>query len=488
MSWYEARVDHDSLNSPAVFLGTTYKAVVHVDLTNFLEKSQKYLAFLIERVAENRMENFKSMPANLVHVQLVYDNSSPHPPEEFISENSDTAIESFSPFPIPVEDSDSSMEEIDLSFTPDDPMLSGIEEDDYDSKRDILILEELLSNYSLLLPENESFHFDIPSSSRPPAKPSVDYEETFSPVVDIRAIRILIAIAAYYDYEIWQMDVKTAFLNGHLFEEVYMEQPKGFMNPKYPNHQASRHWNKRFDDEIKKFGFTQNRDKPFVYQKASESYVTILILYVDDILLMGNNIPMLQDVKSYLGRSFAMKHLGDAAYILRIKIYRDLSKRLIGLCQSEYIEKILKSYYMENSKRGTILMQEKLKLSKSQGNMERELRVFCYTDAGYLTNSDDLKSQTGYVFILNGGVLNGGVVNWKSTKQSIFATSFTNAEYIVVLMHLRSLYGFVNLFLGLRDSYGNGDYNEESYDDDMYEGQDLPQEIQALSDNLDIRV
>nr|GEV40705.1 retrotransposon protein, putative, Ty1-copia subclass [Tanacetum cinerariifolium] len=64
----------------------------------------------------------------------------------------------------------------------------------------------------------------------------VDYEETFSPVADIRAIRILIAIAAYHDYEIWQTDVKTAFLNGYLSEEVYMEQPEGFVNPKYPNH------------------------------------------------------------------------------------------------------------------------------------------------------------------------------------------------------------------------------------------------------------
>ncbi|GKA48604.1 retrotransposon protein, putative, ty1-copia subclass, partial [Tanacetum coccineum] len=64
----------------------------------------------------------------------------------------------------------------------------------------------------------------------------VDYEETFSPVADIRAIRILKAIVAYYDYEIRKMDVKTAFLNGHLSEEVYMEQPKGFVNPKYPNH------------------------------------------------------------------------------------------------------------------------------------------------------------------------------------------------------------------------------------------------------------
>ncbi|GJS17927.1 retrotransposon protein, putative, ty1-copia subclass [Tanacetum coccineum] len=207
----------------------------------------------------------------------------------------------------------------------------------------------------------------------------VDYEETFSPVADIRAIRILIAIVAFYDYEIWQMDVKIAFLNRHLSEEVYMVQPEGFVNPKFLNRvcklkrsiyglkQASRQWNKRFDDEIKKFGFSQNRDEPCVYVKDSGSYVTFLILYVDDILIMGNNIPMLQDVKSYLRRCFTMKDLGEDAYILGIKIYRDRSKRLISLSQSAYIEKILKRFYMENSKRGTILMQEKLTLSKSQG-------------------------------------------------------------------------------------------------------------------------
>nr|GEU56670.1 hypothetical protein [Tanacetum cinerariifolium] len=84
--------------------------------------------------------------------RLLYDNSSPRPPKEFISENSDTAFESFSPSLIPVEDSNSLMEEIDLSFTPNNPMLSGIEEDDYDSEGDILIFEELLSNDSLSLP------------------------------------------------------------------------------------------------------------------------------------------------------------------------------------------------------------------------------------------------------------------------------------------------------------------------------------------------
>nr|GFA26919.1 hypothetical protein [Tanacetum cinerariifolium] len=219
--------------------------------------------------------------------------------------------------------------------------------------------------------------------------PSIYYEEAFSLVADIRAIRILIAIAAFYDYEIWQMDVKTAFLNGYLSEEVYMEQLEGFVNPKYPNRVCKL--------------------KHSIY--GLKGNITFLIMYVDDILIMENHIPMLQDVKSYLRRCFAMKDLGKAAYILGIKIDRDRSRRLIGLCQSAYIEKILKRYHMENSKR--------------RSDIKRELIVSCYTDAGYLTDVDDLKSQTGYVFILN-----GGAVDWKSAKQSIFATSFVEAEYI----------------------------------------------------------
>nr|GEV35071.1 hypothetical protein [Tanacetum cinerariifolium] len=103
--------------------------------------------------------------------RLLYDNSSPRPPEEFVSKNSYAEIESFSPSPIPVEDSNSRMEEINLSFNPDDPMPPSIEEDDNDSEKDILIHEELLDNYSFSLPVNESFYFDIPAFSQPPAKP-----------------------------------------------------------------------------------------------------------------------------------------------------------------------------------------------------------------------------------------------------------------------------------------------------------------------------
>ncbi|GKD40359.1 retrotransposon protein, putative, ty1-copia subclass [Tanacetum coccineum] len=139
----------------------------------------------------------------------------------------------------------------------------------------------------------------------------VDYGDTFSPVADIRAIRILLAIAVFYGYEIWQMDVKIAFLNSHLREDVYMVQPKGF------------------DEEIRKIGFNQNPDEPCVYLKASGSNVAFLVLYVFDILLMGNSVTMLKEAKSWLCKCFSMKDLGEEAYILGIKIIRDRSKRLI---------------------------------------------------------------------------------------------------------------------------------------------------------------
>nr|GFB39914.1 hypothetical protein [Tanacetum cinerariifolium] len=112
--------------------------------------------------------------------RLLYDNSSPRPPEEIVSDNSNADIDSFSISPIPNEDSGSHMEEIDLPFTSDDPMPPGIEDDDYDSGRDIPILKELIDSYSLSLSANESYHFDIPSPYRPPAKSPDGKTETLN--------------------------------------------------------------------------------------------------------------------------------------------------------------------------------------------------------------------------------------------------------------------------------------------------------------------
>nr|GEV82513.1 hypothetical protein [Tanacetum cinerariifolium] len=128
--------------------------------------------------------------------KLLYNNSSPRPLEEFIFENYDAAIESFSPSPILVKDNDSLRDEIDLFLAPDNWMPSSIEDDDYDSERDILILEELLSNDSLSFLENESFQFDIPSSPRPPSKPPDDDE--IEPNSGILTVKVVGDISEHY--------------------------------------------------------------------------------------------------------------------------------------------------------------------------------------------------------------------------------------------------------------------------------------------------
>jgi hypothetical protein len=154
------------------------------------------------------------------------------------------------------------------------------------------------------------------------------------------------------------MDVKMTFLNGNLIEDVYMTQPKGFVDPKYAGKicklqnsiyelkQASRSWNLHFDEVVKGFDFIKNIEEPCIYKKVSGSAVVFLVLYMDDILLIKNDIPMMEAVKSSLRKSFSMKDLGEAAYIFGIKIYRDRSKRLIGLTQDTYIDKILNWFNM----------------------------------------------------------------------------------------------------------------------------------------------
>ena len=209
-------------------------------------------------------------------------------------------------------------------------------------------------------------------------KEGIDYEETFSPVAMLKSIRILLAVAASLDYEIWQMDVKTAFLNGNLNEDIYMQQPEGFkakgkehmvcklQRSIYGLKQASRSWNIRFDQAITSFGFEKSPDEPCVYKRIQAQKVVFLVLYVDDILLIGNDKQVLSGVKGWLHKQFDMKDLGEANYILGIKLIRDRKNKLLALSQASYIDKILVRFNMENSKRGSLPFRHGIHLSKEQ--------------------------------------------------------------------------------------------------------------------------
>jgi hypothetical protein len=190
----------------------------------------------------------------------------------------------------------------------------------------------------------------------------VDYNETFSPVSCKDSFRIIMALVAHFDLELHQMDVKTTFLNGDLEENVHMKQPKGFVvNGKehmgcclkksiYGLKQASRQWNLKFDDAIKRFGFEPNIEDNCIYAKFKNGKYVFLILYVDDILLDSNGVSLLQETKKFLSSNFDMKDLGEASYVLGIEIHRDRKNEVLGLSQKAYLEKILKKYNMHRSK------------------------------------------------------------------------------------------------------------------------------------------
>ena len=160
------------------------------------------------------------------------------------------------------------------------------------------------------------------------------------------------------------MDVKTAFLNENLEKKVYITQLEGFISSRRANQvcklnrsiyglkQASRSWNIYFDETIKSFGFIKDVDEPCVYKKTSGNDIIFLVLYVDDILLIENDIWILQSVKTWLSQKISMKDLSEASYILAIKIYRDRSNRMLGLSQSRYIDLMLKRFNVEGTKRG----------------------------------------------------------------------------------------------------------------------------------------
>jgi hypothetical protein len=185
-------------------------------------------------------------------------------------------------------------------------------------------------------------------------KADLDFFDTFSPVTRITSIRLLIAIAAIHDLKIHQMDVKTAFLNGDLEEQIYMDQPEGFVEARqeskvckltrslYGLKQALKQWYEKFDSCMIENGYKSNECDKCIYSKSWENSHVIVSLYVDDLLIFGSNLYFINETKNMLRSHFDVKDLGEANFILGMKITKKCDGKYLN--QSHYIEKILKKY------------------------------------------------------------------------------------------------------------------------------------------------
>lgn len=179
----------------------------------------------------------------------------------------------------------------------------------------------------------------------------IDYDETFSPVAKQPTIRILLCLALQNQWRLKQLDISNAFLHGKLDEEVYMLQPQGFVDSTFPHHvcklhkalyglkQAPRAWYSTFSSFLLTQGFYHSYSDPSLFVKKTSTSITILLIYVDDILLTGSDPSLIQALLSQMRVAFSMKELGDVSYFLDISV-QALSTSYF-LSQHKYAQELL---------------------------------------------------------------------------------------------------------------------------------------------------
>jgi len=190
----------------------------------------------------------------------------------------------------------------------------------------------------------------------------MEYVETYAPVVSLSAVRCFLAYVAHLDLECDQMDVVTAFLNGDLEETIYMDVPQGFSDASTENmvcllhkaiyglKQAPRQWHAKINSFlIDDLQFRSCSYEPCLYIRHKSDSITIIILYVDDLLIAGSDRAIVRNVKYEFAERYKMKDLGQASEFLGINITRNRSDKAIQISQSSYIDKVLDRFHMSDA-------------------------------------------------------------------------------------------------------------------------------------------
>jgi hypothetical protein len=351
----------------------------------------------------------------------------------------------------------------------------------------------------------------------------VDYDETFAPVAKMSTIKTLISVAANNKWKLFQLDVKNAFLHGNLNEEVYMEIPPGFNGPEtkgkvcrlkkslYGLKQSPRTWFGRFRKEVCYLGFQQSNADHTLFFKHHQDKIAILVVYVDDIVVTGNDDEEIRNLKKMLAKSFDVKDLGFLHFFLGIEVA--YGAQGIYLSQRKYVLDLLAETGMLGSKPAATPIEPNLRITRNSGEpvdrvryqrlvgrliylshtrpdiayavslvsrymhdprsnhldvVNRILRylkgcpgkgilfsnhghleVEGFTDADWAGCLDDRRSTSGYCTFVG-----GNLVSWRSKKQSVVARSTAEAELrsmasgLCELLWLRLLLTELRLFRG----------------------------------------
>jgi transposase InsO family protein len=325
----------------------------------------------------------------------------------------------------------------------------------------------------------------------------IDYEETFAPVARLSSVRTLLAVAASRQWQLFQMDVKNAFLNGDLSEEVYMQPPPGLSHPPdkvcrlrralYGLKQAPRAWFAKFSSTVSRLGFSISSYDSALFLRRTGKGTILLLLYVDDMIITGDDLSGIQELKAFLSQNFEMKDLGHLSYFLGLEITS--SDDGFYLTQAKYTSDLLSRAGLTDHKILDTPIEFNARLTPSSGELlpdptlyrqlvgslvyltvtrpdisyavhqvsqfvsaprsthyaavlrilrylkgtlfhglhfsaQSPLTLRAYSDADWVGDPTDRRSTTGYCFLLG-----SSLISWRSKKQSVVARSSTEAEY-----------------------------------------------------------
>uniref|UniRef100_A0A2N9EDP9 Integrase catalytic domain-containing protein n=1 Tax=Fagus sylvatica TaxID=28930 RepID=A0A2N9EDP9_FAGSY len=295
----------------------------------------------------------------------------------------------------------------------------------------------------------------------------IDYEETFAPVARLTSVRSLLAVAAVHHWPLFQMDVKNSFLNGDLLEEVYMQPPPGYPDSQnqvcrlrralYGLKQAPWAWFAKFSFVVAQQGFIPSSYDSTLFIRHTSTSITLILLYVDDMIITGDDPAGIRDLQKFLSQQFEMKDLGTLSYFLGLEVTS--SSDGYYLSQAKYASDLLSKAGLTDSKTVSTPLELNVKLNTTDGKPLSDATLYRQLVGSliYLTvtrpdlayavhlvsqfmsaprsthyaavlhwagDPTDRRSTTGYCFLLG-----SSLISWRSKKQSVVARSSTEAEY-----------------------------------------------------------
>ncbi|KAL9231947.1 hypothetical protein vseg_007105 [Gypsophila vaccaria] len=212
-----------------------------------------------------------------------------------------------------------------------------------------------------------------------------DFTHTFSPVAKFSTVRVLLAVAAAKQWPIYQLDINNAFLHGFLDEEVYMQPPEGYIQANsgqvcrlkrslYGLKQASRQWNHELTKLLLKQGFQQSRFDYSLFSREQDGFLTMVLVYVDDLLLTGNDPSYIAVLKKVLDTTFTIKDLGYIRYFLGLEVIRSSEGILVN--QRKYVRDLISDAGMNNCSPAPFPLPRGLKLTIDDGVLLSDPEVY----------------------------------------------------------------------------------------------------------------